>query len=168
MTEKLLVNVSYCPNKRLGEYFHDQLITELSGAYSVTDNVILLGDYNLNYLNKTEKSKLDIFASNSGLEIVNLRDATRGTDKTFTLIDHCFVSKDQIIAYKSESDNIITMRNFRILSRSKFNRDLALGEWCRMYQCENGNDMFDTFLNIFRKLLKNTHQFGMLKKARNL
>ena len=77
----------------------DQLSTELSGAYSVTDNVILLGDYNLNYLNKTEKSKLDIFASNSGLEMVNLSDATRGTDKTFTLIDHCFVSKDQIIAY---------------------------------------------------------------------
>ena len=99
LTEKLLINVSYCPNKRLGEYFLDQLSTEVSGAYSVTDNVFLLGDYNLNYLNKTEKGKLDVFASNSGLEIVNLRDATRGTDKTFTLIDHCFVSKDQIIAY---------------------------------------------------------------------
>ena len=35
--------------------------TEVSGAYSVTDNVILLGDYNLNYLNKIEKSKLDVF-----------------------------------------------------------------------------------------------------------
>ena len=99
LIEKLYVNVSYCPNKRLGEYFLDQISTELSRAYSVTDNVILLGDYNLNYLNKTEKRKLDIFASNSGLEIVNLWDATRCTDKTFTLIDHCFVSKDQIIAY---------------------------------------------------------------------
>ena len=46
LTEKLLVNVSYCPNKRLGEYFLNQLSTELSGAYSVTDNVILLRDYN--------------------------------------------------------------------------------------------------------------------------
>ena len=55
--------------------------------------------YNLNYLNKTEKIKLDTFASNSGLEFVNLRDATRCTDKTFTLIDHCFISKDQLIAY---------------------------------------------------------------------
>ena len=58
LTEKLLVNVSYCPKKRLGEYFLDQLSTELLGAYSVTDNVILLGDYNLNYLNKTEKVNL--------------------------------------------------------------------------------------------------------------
>ena len=148
------------------------------GAYSVTDNVISLGDYNLNYLNKTEKSKQDIFASNLGLEIVNLRDATRCTDETFTLIDHRFVSKDQIIAnnvttnpfnsghflvifesnlsLKSETDNILTMRNFRIFSGSKFNRDLALAEWRRRYQCENGNDMFDSFIGILRKLLKNT------------
>ena len=147
LTEKLLVKVSYCPNKHLGEYFLVQLSTEISGAYSVTDNFILLGDYNLNYLNKTEKSKLDIFASNSGLEIVNLGDATRCTDKTFTLIDQCFLSKDQIIAdnvtsthfnsdhflvifesnlsLKSVIDKLITMRNFRLFSRSKFNRDLA-------------------------------------------
>ena len=174
-------------NKRLGEYFLDQLSTELSGAYSVTDKVILLGDYNLNYLNKTEKSKLDLFASNSGLEIVNLRDATIGTDNTFTLIDHCFVSKDQIIAYsvttthfksdqflvifesnvslKSESDNIITMRNFRLFSRSKFNRDLALAEWCRMYQCENGNDMLYSFPDIFEKIVEKHAPIQSVKKG---
>ena len=83
-------------------------------------------------MNKTEK-KLDIFASNSGLEIVNLGDATRCNDKTYTLIGHCLIAKDQIIAYnvattlfnsghflvifelefslKSESD-MITTRNF--------------------------------------------------------
>ena len=74
--------------------FFDQLKTKLAGAYSVTDKVILLGDYNLKYLNTTDKSKLNIFASKSGLGIVNLRDETRCTDKTFTLIDHCFVSRD--------------------------------------------------------------------------
>ena len=127
----------------------------------------------MNYLNKTEKSKLDIFASNSGLEFVNLRDATRFTDKTFTLIDHRFISKDQIIAYnvttthfnskhflvilesnlslKSESDNIITIRNFRYFSRSKFNRDLALAEWWRKYKCQNGNDKFDLFIDVVEK-----------------
>ena len=93
LTEKLLVNVFYCPNKRLGEYSLDQLSTQLLGVYSVTYNVILLGDYNLTYLNKTEKCKLDVFESISGLEIVNQRDATRGTDKTFTLFDHRFFQK---------------------------------------------------------------------------
>ena len=55
LNEKLLVNVSYSPNKRLGEYFFDQLSTALSRAYRIMDNVSLLGDYKLNYLNKTEK-----------------------------------------------------------------------------------------------------------------
>ena len=141
----------------------------------------------MNYLNKTEKSKLDIFALNSGLEIVNLRDATRGTDETITLIDHSFVSKDQIIAYnvtttpfnfdhflvifesklsfKSESDNIIAMGNFRLFSRSKFNRDLALAEWCRMYQCENDNNMFDSFLDIFEKIVEKHAPIQSVKKG---
>ena len=69
--------------------------------------------------------------------MVNLRnvgDATRFTDKTFTPIDHYFISKDQIMAYrvtttpfnsecflvifqsklslKSESDNLITIKTF--------------------------------------------------------
>ena len=109
----------------------------------------------------------------SALEIVNLRDATRCTDETFTPIDHCFISKDQIIDYnvttttfnsdhfliifvsnlslKSESDKIITMRNLWFSSRSKFNTDFALAKWWRLYQCENGNDMFDSFIDIFEK-----------------
>ena len=147
----------------------------------------MLGDYNLNYLNKTEKSKLNVFASNSGLEIVNLGDATSGTDKTFAIIDHCFNSKDQIIAYnvtatpfnsdhflvifksnlslKSESDNMITMRNFRLFSPSKFNRDFALAEWFRMYQCENGNDMFDSFVDIFEKIVEKHAPIQSVKKG---
>ena len=146
----------------------------------------MLGDYNLNYLNKTEKSKLDIFASNSGLEVVYLRDATRCTDKTFTLIDYCFISKDEIIAcnvtttpfnsdhflvifesnlsLKSESDKI-TMRNFLFFSRSKLNRDLALAEWWRIYQCENGNDMFDSFIDFFEKIVEKHAPVQTVKKS---
>ena len=147
-----------------------------------------MGDYKLNYLSKTEKSKLDVFASNSGLEIVNLRDATTCTDKTFTLIDHCFISKDQIIAYnvttipfnsdhflvifesnlslKSESDNIITVRNFLLVSRSKFNRDLAFAERWTMYQCQNGNDMFDSFIDIFDEIVEKHAPIQTVKKGR--
>ena len=57
LTEKSLVKVFYCPNKRLGEFF-DQLSTEFLEAYSVTDTVILLGDYNLNYLRQIQDWKL--------------------------------------------------------------------------------------------------------------
>ena len=60
--------------------------------------VILQGDYNFNNPNETEKNNLDIFALNSGLEIVKLRDSTRCTDKRFKLFGHCFISFEQIIA----------------------------------------------------------------------
>ena len=48
LTEKILVNVSYCPNKSLGEYFLDPLRTEVSGAYSVTDQVFCWESTTLN------------------------------------------------------------------------------------------------------------------------
>ena len=66
---------------------------------------------------------------------------------------------------KSESENIITMRNFRLFSRSKFNRDLALAEWFRVYQCENGNDMFDSFIDIFEKIVKKHAPIQSVKKG---
>ena len=116
-----------------------------------------------------------------------MRDATRCTDKQITLIDHCFISEDQIIAYnvtttpfnydyllvifksnlslKSEIDNIIPIRNFRLFSRSKFNRDLALAEWWRMYQCQNGNNMFDSFIDIFEKIVEKHAPIQTVKKG---
>ena len=42
-------------HKQLEEYFLGQFSTEQSMAISITDNVLLLGDYHVNYLNKTEK-----------------------------------------------------------------------------------------------------------------
>ena len=46
------------------------------------------------------------------------------------------------------------MRSFRFFSGSKLNRDLALAECFRMYQCENGSDMFDSFIDIFEKIVE--------------
>ena len=59
---------------------------------------------------------------------------------------------------------MIRLRNFRLFSRSKFNRDLALAEWCRMYKCENGNDMFDSFLDIFQKIVEKHAPIQSVKK----
>ena len=200
--------------------------TELSGAYSVTENVILQGDYKLNYLNKTEKSKLDIFASKSELETVNLKDAVRFADIEFNLhllitvsflqiieqiiaykiiaynvttpfnsyhflvifesnlslksesdniktllqhtnlfnSDHFLVIIESILSWISESDNMITLRKFRLFSRSKFNRDLLLAKWWIMHQCENSNHMFDSFIDIFEKIVEKHALIQTVKK----
>ena len=45
-------------------------------------------------------------------------------------------------------------------------RDLALAAWCRMYQCENGNDMFDSFIDIFEKIVEKHAPIRTVKKVR--
>ena len=57
------------------------------------------------------------------------------------------------------------MRSFRLFSRSKFNRDLALAEWLRMYQFENGNNMFDSFIDIFEKTVEKHAPIQSSKKG---
>ena len=57
------------------------------------------------------------------------------------------------------------MRNFQLFSRSEFNTDLALAEWCRMYQCENGSDMFDSFIGIFEKIVEKQASIQTVKKG---
>ena len=57
------------------------------------------------------------------------------------------------------------MRNFRLFSRSKFKRDLALGECFRMYQFENGNDMFDSFIDIFEQMVEKHASIQSVKKG---
>ena len=93
---KILINASYCPNKNLGNYFSDELTSETSSAYSIKDEVLLFGDFNLNYFNKRESTLLDEFASNSGLTLSNTEKPTRATSQGVTLIDHGFSSKNQI------------------------------------------------------------------------
>ena len=57
------------------------------------------------------------------------------------------------------------MRSFRFFSRSKFNRDFVLAEWFRMYQSENGNDMFDSFIDIFEKIVEKHAPIQSVKKG---
>ena len=80
----------------MGNYFIDELTLETSSAYSITDEVLLFGDYNLNYFNKRESTFLDEFASISGLTLSDTKKPTRATSQGVTLIDHGFSSKDPI------------------------------------------------------------------------
>ena len=97
---KILINASYCPNKNLGNYFIDELTSEISSAYSITDEVLLFGDYNLNYFNKRESTLLDEFASNSGLTLSNTEKPTRATSQDVSLIDHGFSSKNKFKMFR--------------------------------------------------------------------
>ena len=87
----ILLNVTYSPNKNKTDIFLEQLATNIDNAIVKGHNIILMGDYNINYLNSREKEKLDSILLPYHLEIQNKTEATRicKAGKTATLIDYC-------------------------------------------------------------------------------
>ena len=161
----------------MGNYFIDELTSETSSVYSITDEVLLFGDYNLNYFNKRESILLDEFASNSGLTLSNTEKPTRATSQGVTLIDHGFSSKNQIqdvqiFSPSVEMDHLIVLyttnfpvepkyrkqsfisRNKRNFDANKFSLDLSNQDWSNLYQCEDGNSMYNAFINVFSTTLE--------------
>ena len=58
MKRKLLINISYNPQS-LTDAFLEELSTSIDYAVVVNKPITLMGDYNINYLNPTEKQCLD-------------------------------------------------------------------------------------------------------------
>ena len=161
----------------MGNYFFEELTSETFSAYSITDEVLLFGDYNLNYFNKRESALLDEFASNSGFTLSNTEKPTRATSHGITLIDHRFSSKNQIqdvqiFSPSVEMDHLIVLystkflvepknskqsfisKNKRKFDVNKFRVDLSNQDWSNLYQCEDGNIMYNAFINLFSTTLE--------------
>ena len=142
---------------KTGNYFIDELTSETSSAYSITDEVLLFGDY-LNYFNKRESTLVDEFASNSGLTLSNTEKRTRATSQGVTLIDHGFSSKNQIqdvqiFSPSVEMDHLIVLYTTNF-DANKFSLDLSNQDWSNLYQCEAGNSMYNAFINVFSTTLE--------------
>ena len=173
--EKVLVNISYCPNKNLTDFFFDEITSEISAAFSQTDNIILFGDYNTNIFEKNGKESLEKFASNSNLKIVNETEASWTNGSKSTLIDHCLTSKHQVFQtitveqmfgsdhftkiYLSSlstdkfSRNTFFARDTSNFSRAEFNKKIANAKWNQIYMQQNANCMFQIFLEKLENIL---------------
>ena len=57
--KKQLINVSYNPKKALLNTFLKEISTSIDHAITENKPITLMGDYNLDYLNKKEKETLD-------------------------------------------------------------------------------------------------------------
>ena len=57
--EKMLVNLCYNPSRSNFIDFLKQLTLNIDNAFSVSNKITLLGDYNINYLDSKEKENLD-------------------------------------------------------------------------------------------------------------
>ena len=127
-------------------------------------------------LGTKSRQSLDIFTANNELCYVNETEATWTNGEKYSLIDHCFISKNQLfeasvlestlgvdhftIVYQSslKIDHSDKKRQFLIRStkkhsRSNFNRDIALQDWSPMYQINEPNEMFLKFIEIFEIIL---------------
>ena len=172
LKDKYLVNISYNPSKNLSDFFLNELSAEVSNAYSLTGKIPLFGDYNIDQFNKKEKELLDNFTSGLALNPTNVDTPTRIRKTSQSLIDYCFMTKNQtvewkvclppievdhnIIFYQSNlemigrnEDTYFLRRNRKFFSGEKLNRDLAFADWRPMYQEENCDEMFTKFNEIF-------------------
>ena len=100
LTQKCLINISYCPHQSLGDFFLDDLSAEVSIAFSATDNILLFGDYNIDMLSVNGQKSLQNFAAGLGFQLSNIDIPTRISNYKKSLIDHCFSTNKQITSWK--------------------------------------------------------------------
>ena len=100
LTEKCLINISYCPHQSLGDFSLDELSAEVSNAFSATYNNLLFGDYNIDMLSVNGQKILQNFAAGLGLQLSNIDVPTRISSNKRNLIDHCFSNNEQVTSWK--------------------------------------------------------------------
>ena len=86
--EKMLVNLCYNPSRSNFIDFLEQLTLNIDNAFSVSNKITLLGDYNINYLDIKEKENLDSIIIPYGLKVFCPNEETRSSSSTKTHIDY--------------------------------------------------------------------------------
>ena len=76
-TQKFVINLSYCPNKKFADEFFENLARRIGRAISQNMPEILMGDYNLNYWDQSDRSKIDTVVVPYDLNIDNASHASR-------------------------------------------------------------------------------------------
>ena len=83
-----LIHICYNPSKSTTSDFLDELALSIDSAIVKTSNIVLMGDYNINYFNKNEKESLNSICIPYDLTICNTSEATRQNCQSKTLIDY--------------------------------------------------------------------------------
>ena len=86
--QKFMINLSYCPNKKFDGEFLESLARRIDRAVSQKMPVILMGDYNLNYWDQSDRSKNDTVVVPYDLNINNVSHASRIGNKKGPLTDY--------------------------------------------------------------------------------
>ena len=131
----------------LNEKFFESLWVEVS-ALSVS-KILIKASYcpNKNYFID------ELSTSRSGL--FQPKPNSRGSNFSPSVeMDHCIVlyTTTFLVEPKNRKQSFIN-RNKRKFDANKFSLDLSNEDWSNLYQCEDGNSMYNVFINIFSTTL---------------
>ncbi|XP_026328190.1 uncharacterized protein LOC113236375 [Hyposmocoma kahamanoa] len=164
--KKLLVGTAYRPPWLNVDTFVDALAESLS-CFSWCNNVVLLGDFNINLLSITDSStkKLTDFLTSHTLHQY-VTTPTHFTEYSETLIDtistdidntvvvvdyipelsrHAFITCTLNIVKAKQTPVRITRRNLHTIDYERFDVDLSTIDWMRITHLEDVNDMVRQF-----------------------
>ena len=115
-----LINLSYNPQKINTDSFLEQLVIGIDNAVAENKPIILMGDYNINWLNNLEREKLDSITTPYGLSSTNESTPTRISNTSRTLIDYIFTNDEMIHSYVAQvnfnTDHLCTLGTFLLSS----------------------------------------------------
>ena len=92
---KVLLNVSYNPQKSLSGLFLENLSKSIEVAMLKTSNIVLMGDYNIDYLNQPEQNHHDSVLNHFALNVCCLAIPKRVGKTSETHIDYIIKEKVQ-------------------------------------------------------------------------
>ena len=170
----LLVNVTYNPNKRNSTEFLDQLGINIDNAITKNENIILMRDYNINYLDTLERYRLETVTLPYDLHMENktIPNCLNRGNNTKSLIDYIIndssTINDNIICDNIvKSDKLATLSLIGLHVETKkvqvqtkffdkkkyfaldFKHCLELQNWQKMYVQNNLDSMLQDFTENF-------------------
>lgn len=174
-SKNFLVNTTYKPpdtskhlSKNFNELFENMLIT----ANTLCQEIIALGDMNVNFLDKSNNKEFKTIVSRNGFQQL-IKSPTRVTNTSSTLIDIILSNKEKNIVKTltsaqslSDHDTIccvrkinhnrvsyrtITCRNFRNYDPNALNEDISSTNFSPMYKMSDVNDTWRFLKNILIK-----------------
>ena len=174
--EKMLVNLCYNPSRSNFIDFLKQLTLNIDNAFSVSNKITLLGDYNINYLDSKEKENLDSIIIPYGLKVFCPNDETRISSSTKTHIDYiisdyetngiefCFDTPNKTDHFASfiltdikcgkSLPRIISTFNKKNYQKNEFCNTLSALPWYLLYQCTDAQNMFSTMIYLISSALQ--------------
>ena len=169
-------------------HFLSSLDTILNRLYNNSLNIIICGDFNINYLkNSNNKLQLDSLLASCNLHSV-VDFSTRITTSSCTTIDNIFINKHISIDFSIQSYptrlsdhdvQIITLTNIKIqkpsthhLTRrvindttvSEFQLNLSYESWDNVFNGDDVDTIFNNFLNTYLRIFYHTFPLKKCQK----